>query len=191
MISSRVGREVYCKRNGTRGTIVSDSAGVIIVETEGVNKTITESTFKRWYTFVPQENTNEPKDETSVSEAAEKPAGEVGVGLTLRNKFIDVIKACANQQLDFTYDPKNKRDIVKYNGKNVFECTIARRRFTVLCHPKALTPDNLKRADRIFPKEWGWSLSAKFVFTDLSQLPLMKAIITDSLFFRHLDDASE
>jgi hypothetical protein len=40
----------------------------------------------------------------------------------------------------------------------------------------------------VFPKEWGWSLSAKFVFTDITQIPLMKTIIVDGLFYRQREE---
>ena len=198
MSQSRVGLEVFCKRNGLRGIVVADGNGVITIQTSGVNKAVTETTFKRWYTIVPQDEiekddtapapitkSDSVKDNKSSDRTAKTtPSGEVGVGLELRTKFIEFVKRGANQSLDFTYDEKNNRDIIKYNGKNVFECTTAKRRFNVLCHHKALTPDNLRRADKIFPKEWGWVLNVKFVFTDISQVPLMRSIITDSLYYR-------
>lgn len=210
MSQSRVGLEVFCRRNGLRGVVIGDSNGLITIQTGEVNKAVTETTFKRWYTIVPQDNkeygpmmpmpgtdgnwgekhwgnSSEADDESTVSEDNSReatPAGVVGIGLDLRNKFIDIVKSSANQSLDFTYDEKNNRDIIKYNGKNVFECTTARRRFNVLCHSKALTPDNVKRANKVFPKEWGWVLNVKFIFTDMSQVPLMRSIITDSLYYR-------
>lgn len=203
MEKSRIGVEVYNKRNGTRGTIVAETEDTLTIQTEGVNKMVTAGTFKRWYTIVPQEKeeqvepetqassneenlqTSEPEEKSNTSKRVQ-PAGEYGVGVKLRTKFLELVKSQANQSLDFTYDNKNKRDIIKYNGKNVFECTTANKRFNVLCHPKALTPDNLQRAASVFPKEWGWALSAKFVFTDLSQIPLMKSIIADSLYYRQI-----
>lgn len=194
MKKSMVGVEVYNKRNGTLGTIVAETQDTFTIRTDGVNKMVTGGTFKRWYTIVPQEKTekvepeikaNEPEEKSNTSKRVQ-PAGEYGVGVKLRAKFLEQVKSQANQSLDFTYDDKNKRDIIKYNGKNVFECTTANKRFNVLCHPKALTPDNLQRAASVFPKEWGWALSAKFVFTDLSQIPLMKSIITDSLYYRQI-----
>lgn len=196
MTQSKLGMNVYNKRNGTQGVVVSESADGFVIQTEGVNKMVTLGTFKRWYTIIPADGNDNVQPVADKIEEADKPeeaesktkrvqpAGEYGVGIKLRNKFLDMVKYQANQSLDFTYDAKNKRDIIKYNGKNVFECTTANKRFNVLCHPKALTPDNLQRADSVFPKEWGWALSAKFVFTDLSQAPLMKSIITDSLYYR-------
>lgn len=209
MSQSRINLEVYCKRDGTRGIVVAEDGNILTIQTNGVNKAVTESTFKRWYTIVPQDR-EEPEmvpmpgtespdwgekhrqststEEPSATAKESIPSGEYGVGLELRRKFIELVKKGANQSLDFTYDEKNNRDIIKYNGKNVFECTTARRRFNVLCHSKALTPDNLKRAHKVFPKDWGWVLNAKFVFTDLSQTPLMRCIITDSLFYRREEE---
>lgn len=194
MSQSRVNLEVFCKRDGSQGVVVAESNGTLTIQTNGINKTVTENTFKRWYTIVPQdiepnEESESNKQDTTEQEVAEKskrpnPSGEVGAGIELRKKFIEIVKGHANQSLDFTYDEKNNRDIIKYNGRNVFECTTARRRFNVLCHAKALTPDNIKRADKVYPKEWGWVLNVKYVFTDMSQVPLMRSIITDSLFYR-------
>ena len=206
MSQSRVNLQVFCKRDGSQGVVVAESNGTLTIQTSGVHKTVTENTFKRWYTIVPQDieettpvsnnsTQDTTKEETIQSEVNEQddgnckskrfnPSGEVGIGLELRNKFMEIVKNQANQSLDFTYDAKNNRDIIKYNGKNVFECTTARRRFNVLCHAKALTPDNLKRADKTYPKEWGWVLNVKFVFTDMNQTPLMRSIVTDSLFYR-------
>lgn len=206
MSSSRLDLEVFCKRDGTRGIVVAEGNNTLTIQTNGVNKVVTEGTFKRWYTIVPQdkeENPLVPMPGTETPDWGEKqwgnkeepnnkrPAGEVGVGLELRSKFIEIVKDYANESLDFTYDEKNNRDIIKYNGKNVFECTTARRRFNVLCHAKALTPDNLKRADKVYPKEWSWVLNVKFVFTETSQVPLMRSIITDSLFYRRKPDDAD
>ena len=204
MSQSRVNLEVFCKRTGTRGIVVAEDKDILTIQTDGVNKTVTESTFKRWYTIVPQdkeENTMVPMPGTETPDWGEKhwgeqdtsndklPSGEYGIGAELRAKFIQMVKNGANQSLDFTYDEKNCRDIIKYNGKNVFECTTARRRFNVLCHSKALTPDNLRRADKVFPKDWGWVLNVKFIFTDASQVPLMRSIITDSLYYRREENS--
>lgn len=217
MSQSRVDLEVFCKRNGTRGTVVAESNGTITIQTNGVNKVVTENTFKRWYTIVPQDKSenntmipmpgtedpnwgekhwgnseeSESEDELATRPKRDNPSGEVGIGLELRNKFIEIVKAHANQSLDFTYDEKNNRDVIKYNGKNVFECTTARRRFNVLCHSKALTPDNIKRANKVYPKEWGWVLNVKFVFTEMNQVPLMRSIITDSLFYRQKESTKD
>lgn len=199
MSQSKVNLEVFCKRDGTRGIVVADNGDTLTIKIGTATKLITANTFNRWYTIVPQdkeEDSNWEAEVTSQEEPNKKstrvnPSGEVGIGLELRSEFLKIVKRHANQSLDFTYDQKNNRDIIKYNGKNVFECTTARRRFNVLCHSKALTPDNLRRADKIYPKSWSWVLNVKFVFTEMSQTPLMSSIIADSLFYRHQDDTDK
>lgn len=200
MKQNYVNLEVFNKRNGTIGTVVGQDETTILIKSGDAIKAVTENTFLRWYTIVPQdkpaekETIKEPeKEEKKEKKNTDKeykslPAGAPGVGEELRDKFLSLVKEQANQHLDITYDEKNNRDIIKYNGWNVFECTTAKRRFNVLCHPKSLTPDNLKRADKVFPKEWGWSLRAKFVFTDITQIPLMKTIIVDGLFYRQKEE---
>ena len=200
MKQNYVNLEVFNKKNGTIGTVVGQDDTTILIKTGDAIKAVTENTFLRWYTIVPQDK---PAEEETIKEPEKEekkekkkidekdkslPAGPPGVGELLREKFLSLVKEQANQHLDITYDEKNNRDIIKYNGWNVFECTTAKRRFTVLCHPKSLTPDNLKRADKVFPKEWGWSLRAKFVFTDITQTPLMKTIIVDGLFYRQKEE---
>lgn len=203
MKQNYVNLEVFNKRNGTIGTVVSQDETTILIKSGDAIKAVTENTFLRWYTIVPQdkpaeketikEPEKEEKKEKKKTDEKDKslPAGPPGVGELLREKFLFLVKEQANQDLDITYDEKNNRDIIKYNGWNVFECTTAKRRFNVLCHPKSLTPDNFKRADKVFPKEWGWSLRAKFVFTDITQIPLMKTIIVDGLFYRQKEENND
>lgn len=206
MKQNYVDLEVFNKRNGTTGTVVSQDETTISIKCGDAIKAVTESTFLRWYTIVPQdkpvEKEKEPKmvpmpgtqDPDWGEKASGKkvlPSGDPGIGEQLRDKFLSIVKEQSNQHLDITYDEKNHKDIIKYNGRNVFECTTAKRRFNVLCHPKSLTPDNLKRATEIFPKEWGWSLNVKFVFTDINQWPLMKTIIVDGLFYRQREESKQ
>ena len=214
MKQNYVDLEVFNKRNGTTGTVVSQDETTISVKCGDAIKAVTESTFLRWYTIVPQdkpvekEKAKEPetvpmpgtqdqdwrekasgrKEDTDEEDKKVLPSGDSGIGEQIRDKFLSIVKEQSNQHLDITYNEKNHRDIIKYNGRNVFECTTAKRRLNVLCHPKSLTPDNLKRATEIFPREWGWSLNAKFVFTELTQIPLMKTIIVDGLFYRQREE---
>lgn len=205
MKQNYVDLEVFNKRNGTTGTVVSQDETTISVKCGDAIKAVTESTFLRWYTIVPQDSTKEhdtvpiptpqdadqKKNESVKKENPEKKilsAGVPGIGDQLREKFLSLVKDQANQSLDITYNEKSKQDIIKYNGRNVFECTTAKRRFNVMCHPDSLTPDNLKRAERVFPKEWGWSMRARFIFTDLAQWPMMKTIIADGLFYRQREE---
>lgn len=214
MKKNYVGLEVFNKRNGTTGIVVSQDETIISLKCGDAIKAVTESTFLRWYTIIPQdksvekEKAKEPetvpmpgtqdpdcgekvsdnKEDSSEEDKKVLPSGDPGIGEQIRDKFLSIVKEQSNQHLDITYDEKNHKDIIKYNGRNVFECTTAKRRFNVLCHPKSLTPDNLKRATEIFPKEWGWSLNVKFVFTDINQWPLMKTIIVDGLFYRQREE---
>lgn len=201
MPTKRKDLEVFNKRSGVKGIIVADNGDTLVVESNGINKTITDRTFHRWYTVIPQDKPEpfeeretekvETPQEVAPTEPTDSKFVKVGEAIEIRKRFIELVKHMANQNLDFTYDDKNKRDIIKYNGRNVFECTTTRRKFNVLCHSKALTPDNIKRAEKVFPKEWGWALNVKFIFTSEDQIPLMKSIITDSLFYRQRGQEDE
>ena len=69
-------------------------------------------------------------------------------------------------------------------GRNIFEVTICRKKLVVMAHPNSLTPDNMRRVTKLYPKEWNNSLRAKFVFQSVDQVPLMKTIISDGIFYR-------
>ena len=192
---SIVGREVYDKRAGIMGKVLREDGLSLVIEfskDDGVvTKTITPSTFKRWYRLLDPE----PETEAPVSEETEKPErtavpeehkGAVGVGAALCKVFLDIVKQSSNQDLDITGTKDARNVVVKYNGRNVFEITVCKRRLVVLCHPKSLAPINVAQVTKMYPKEFGWPLSAKFVFTDDSQTPLMRSIINDGLFYRQL-----
>lgn len=192
---SIVGREVYDKRAGIMGKVLKEDGLSLVIEfskPDGtVTKTITPSTFKRWYRLIdaePEENTPIPAEEEKKEKGSvpEEHKGAVGVGSALCNMFLEVIKQAANQDLEITGTNDKRNVVVKYNGKNVFEITVCKRRLVVLCHPKSLAPANVAQVVKQYPKEFGWSLSAKFVFTDDSQLPLMRSIVTDGLFYRQI-----
>ena len=183
---------------------------------EPVVKTITPNTFKRWYKLVdedpapdkgteesaePAADTEQPQQEGGDEPAPEAAAkitrrhqtsvpddqkGAKGVGQTLTNMFLELIKAKANQDLEVSKTKDPRMTVIKYNGKNVFEITTALRRMVVLCHGKSLTPENKKQATKIYPDSFGWPLNTKFVFTEEAQKPLMVSIITDGLFYRQI-----
>lgn len=183
---------------------------------EPVVKTITPNTFKRWYKLVdedpaatqgadegtPTEQAAEPEQPAAENEPAPEAAkkisrrhnttvpdeqkGAKGVGQTLTNMFLELIRTKANQDLEISKTKDPRMTVVKYNGKNVFEITTALRRMVVLCHGKSLTPENKKLADKIYPDSFGWPLNTKFVFTEESQKPTMVSIITDGLFYRQI-----
>ena len=196
---SIVGREVYDKRAGVMGKVLKEDGLSLVIEfstPDGTTtKTITPSTFTRWYRLMdpdPEETTSESIKEKKESKVVpEDQKGAVGVGSALCNLFIATVKSSANQDLEITGTKDKRNVVVKYNGRNVFEITVCRRRLVVMCHPKSLAPANVAQVIKQYPKEFGWPLSAKFVFTDDSQLPLMRSIINDGLFYRQIVDKEE
>ena len=208
---SIVGREVYDKRAGVMGRVLKEDGLSLVIEfstADGVaTKTITPATFKRWYRLLDPEPVQEegelmpmPGTEGDWEHPADKcdeekkerrsvpddHKGAVGVGSALCNLFIQTVKGACNQDLEITGTKDNRSVVVKYNGKNVFEITVCKRRLVVMCHPKSLAPANVAQVTKQYPKEFGWPLSAKFVFTDDAQLPLMRSIINDGLFYRQI-----
>lgn len=195
---SIVGREVYDKRAGVMGKVLKEDGLSLVIEfstSEGTTtKTITPATFNRWYRLLDEE----PTQEESVSSPTksrgavpEEQKGAVGAGSALCNLFLATVKQAANQDLEITGTKDKRTAVVKYNGKNVFELTACKRRLVVMCHPKSLAPANVAHVARQYPKEFGWPLSSKFVFTDDAQLPMMRSIINDGLFYRQIVDKVE
>lgn len=193
---SIVGREVYAKRAGVMGRVLKEDGLSLVIEfstSDGTTtKTITPATFKRWYRLLDPEPAEE--DPAPVEEKKERgpvpedQKGAVGAGSALCNLFLEVVRSTANQDLDITGTKDKRNVVVKYNGRNVFEITVCKRRLVVMCHPKSLAPANVAQVTKQYPKEFGWPLSAKFVFTDDAQLPLMRSIINDGLFYRQIVD---
>lgn len=145
----------------------------------------------------------EAAGEQSTEGAAEPPKGEEkpkakrggkkkeedvgpGRGQELTNMFLDTVKLKANQDIEICKVKDPRQTVVKYNGRNVFEMTTARKHLIVMCHPESLTPENKKAAEKEYPASFGWPLRTKFVFTDESQKPLMASIITDGLYYRQI-----
>ena len=196
---SIVGREVYDKRAGVMGRVLKEDGLSLVIEFsidgETLTKTITPATFRRWYRLMDEE----PVDEAAPSEDQKKERGSVpedhkgavGAGSALCTLFLSTVKQSANQDLDITGTKDKRAVVVKYNGKNVFELTVCKRRLVVMCHPKSLAPANVAQVTKQYPKEFGWPLSAKFVFTDDAQLPLMRSIINDGLFYRQIVEREE
>ena len=192
---SIVGREVYDKRAGVMGRVLKEDGLSLVIEfstTEGTKtKTITPATFRRWYRLLDMEPAEEcpSADVENTSETNTVPdehKGAVGAGSALCDLFLQTVKGAANQDLELTGTKDKRNVVVKYNGRNVFELTVCRRRLVVMCHPKSLAPANVAQITKQYPKEFGWPLSAKFVFTDDAQLPLMRSIINDGLFYRQI-----
>lgn len=199
MDGSLMGRIVYNKRSGLMGTVVAEDGLTLSIDTKGTIRGVTRGTFNRWFTVIDEDEQDETQDKvvqqvdevdaedgTKNRSSRYNPSGEKGVGPHLAEKFIQLVKDMANQHLDITYDDTGKRITIKYNNRNIFECSVASRRFNVFCHPNSLTAQNMRLAFKVFPKDWGWSLRAKFVFTSLDEAHIMKSIITDGMFYRQV-----
>lgn len=211
---SIVGREVYDKRAGIMGRVVKEDSLSLVISfstSDGdVKKTITPATFRRWYRLmdpepevtveeskekelVPMPGTqdpdwakNHPAEKRSRRSVPEEQKGPVGVGSALSNLFVNTVKNSANQDLEVTGTKDKRNLVIKYNGRNVFELTVCKRRLVVMAHPKSLSAANVRQVAKQYPDSFGWPLSAKFVFTDDSQLPLMRSIINDGLYYRQI-----
>ena len=196
---SIVGREVYDKRAGVMGKVLKEDGLSLVIEfstAEGTTtKTITPATFRRWYRLLDPEPAEETPDPVETKKergsVPEDQKGAVGVGSALCNLFVETVKSSANQDLEITGTKDKRNVVIKYNGRNAFEITVCKRRLVVMCHPKSLAPANVAQVTKQYPKEFGWPLSAKFVFTDDAQLPLMRSIINDGLFYRQIVDREE
>lgn len=196
---SIVGREVYDKRAGVMGRVLKEDGLSLVIEFsidgETLTKTITPATFRRWYRLMDEEPVEqvEPSEDQKKERGSvpEDHKGAVGAGSALCTLFLSTVKQSANQDLDITGTKDKRAVVVKYNGKNVFELTVCKRRLVVMCHPKSLAPANVAQVTKQYPKEFGWPLSAKFVFTDDAQLPLMRSIINDGLFYRQIVEREE
>lgn len=205
---SIVGREVYDKRAGMMGKVLKEDGLSLVIEfstPDGTTtKTITPSTFKRWYRLLDPEPAEQPSlmpmpgtesedwgekhwgPDTKRGPVPEEHKGAVGAGPALCSLFLATVRSSANQDLEITGTKDKRNVVVKYNGKNVFEITVCKRRLVVMCHPKSLAPSNVAQVAKQYPKEFGWALRAKFVFTDDAQLPLMRSIINDGLYYRQI-----
>jgi len=170
------------------GVVIGEDGLTTTINTQGDVKTVSHRVFTRWYTVVEEEKSNvlTEKKKKPVKGTRFNPSGTKNIGVQIADHFFYLVKDMANQDLDITVDNIKKKVIIKYNNKNIFECTTTKYRFSVLCHPASLTAHNTRAAFKIFPKEWGWALRAKFVFTTLDEYPLMKSIITDALFYRQI-----
>ena len=192
---SIVGREVYDKRAGVMGKVLKEDGLSLVIEfstPEGTTtKTIRPATFKRWYRLLdkePEEQTSDPVEKKERGSVPEDQKGAVGAGSALCTVFLRLVKEAANQDLEITGTKDKRNVVIKYNGRNVFEVTVCKRRLVVMCHPKSLAPTNVAQVTKQYPKEFGWPLSAKFVFTDDAQVPLMRSIVNDGLFYRQIVD---
>lgn len=189
-----VGAKVQCTRDGVFGEVVEQDSLTMTIDIGSKKKAITHNTFKRWWKVIsepevkPKEKERKPLDDSKVDSWG-RPAGEYGVGLTLRDKFISLVKDYEDQDnILIFHDDKKKQDIIRYKGKIIFDCTYADRRFNVMTRYESLTPMNKSKVAKLCPKDWSWTLRAKFIFIEMTQWPLMKSIITDAFFYENNRD---
>lgn len=104
------------------------------------------------------------------------------------------------RQLDLTglsytshYKEYTNSTLIKYNGYNIFEICANSKRFWVKAHPKTLSAALLNcsaysKTDKLYSKKSGsgvgTTLTSKFVFTDWSQVRMMKPLIQSGFYYR-------
>lgn len=185
-----VGKEVYDKLSGRMGRVLREDGFRIVVRLgstpeDAEIKSVSSGVFQRFYKVI--EDPDAPETPKVEQKRIEKyPKGRKGVGERLYLLFRQEILNMANQDLEFYRSADGEYEMVRYNGHNVFRTRTAKRRLVVYCHPKSLCPANKARIVKQYPKEYHWVLCAKFVFSDDSDLPLMRSIIADGLFYRQI-----
>ena len=215
-----VGREVYDKKRGLMGRVVKEDGLQITLEfNDGDEKTIkvvTPVTFNRWYRLLDEDLEEQPAKGTSELEKADGvdvtdvdqheseftkkadtsrkfPSGVLGVGAKLAEYFRFEVGEYANQDVEYKVSKDGRIVIVRYNGRNVFEITVCKRRMNVLCHKKSLSADNFSRATKVYPDKFEWPLSVQYTFTELTDTTkaLIRCIITDGLYYRQVVEKVE
>lgn len=179
-----LGHKVYNKRTLNRGKIVKfdDDAVYIDVDSIGI-KCVTWSNYERWWELDIDEQ-EEVSAETIEDCDTEENVEPVNTSvIDVYNKFISIVKSYNDEDIMITYKTPT-HSIVKCNGKAIFDITICKKKIVVYAHPQSLTPDNMRRVNKLYPKDWNRSLRAKFIFVSTEQSPLMKTIISDGVFYR-------
>lgn len=174
-------------RNGMTGVVVKTVFdGSIYAEFDKTHETkhLGAATVKRWYR--PLEVKSEDIKPAPVRTTPPLPKGEKGCGQEMfslfRKNFDANVPEC--DQSSYTYHPKSNTHIFRINGRNVFEVTYSNYRLSVLANKKHMTPEQRKAAYFIYPKERHWALSVRYIFTDIGQRALMKAIIISGIYGR-------
>lgn len=187
---SSIGKSVFNRTTGLMGEIVASDGVTVTVECNGVVKAYLRNSFKSMFRVIESEEDSVGTDKKvdGRKNPRPNPKGEPDVGQEILSKFLANLKNMANQNLDISFKRDGKYMIVLYNGYRIFEVAIANRRISVFAHPRSLSPLNASLANRIFPKEGGRHLRAKFVFTSPDEVPLMKSLITDGLYYRQIEE---
>lgn len=166
--------EVFNRKEGISGKVISVNPDFLSIEFDNKGEKETQAvsyaTFKRWYNIV-----SKPEEEDLVP-----TSGDI-----LRTSFMKILNnEFGSEEIEIFYNDKKKLEIVKYNGRNIFEITATKDTLNVMCHPNSLTAVNMSKAYKTFPKEWNWSLRTKFIFRSASETPLMRSIIADGIYYR-------
>lgn len=183
-----VGEEVYDARRRRVAKVVKEDGFYITVlygttpeDTE--YRKVTSVYFQKHFRIIHKEG-EDPKQRHR--RRVLLPEGEAGVGPELFSIFCTIVKELANQDLQFTTTKDNKFHVIWYNGYNIFRILIRPRHICVYCHTMSLCPANKARVTRQYPREHRHALGSIFVFTSEAQVPLMRSVITDGLFYRQI-----
>lgn len=185
-------KEVFCKKTGLIGKVVSENDVMVIVELQGIRKATTKLSFDSRYTLVPEDN-QDGTPKTSKTRPFilldKRPIkGEKGIGAELRTKFLAILKEYGDIVFYTKRNAKKKLDTIKCNGFVTFELYETSRRLTIFCHPNSLSPKTKSLVNDIVPKSWGWSLRAKYIVCETSHIALMRMIIADGVYYRTKKD---
>lgn len=169
------------KTNFYRVTLLSFDGMTAVFKKQDDGKIYTRRAvyFMQQFTQIP----GEKSIVESKQSRPEYPKGEVGIGGILFNRFLAILDQEAPVNLFKTFNKKGTVCSIVYNGYKIFECQELRRRFTVRCNPKSLSPKNYAKAEIM---EKMGILSARYMFTSVDDLPLMSSIIIDGLYYRRL-----
>lgn len=211
-MKSFVDKEVLCKRDQSHGLVVAQSSTSVTVETAGVAKEVSWSTFNRWYKVVDEDA--EPDDKEALAKAVKRekekeakavvapaehkpvekesePEESYAIGIKYRASFLDLVaeltSLLSHDKIETFYKPETRTDIVRVNGRNAFECVMAKKKYSILCHPDSLAPETLKRATKLFPKEWGWALRAQYIMGEDMPFTVIRGVVTDGIYYRSKD----
>lgn len=160
-----------------------DGMTAVVKHEDDSIKTLKAIYFNQIFTLLPQKDVDVDKvvDERK---RRKQRQGEVGIGEVLFNRFISLLEEIAPVNLDMNFNKERTEAVIKYNGYQVFNCKVTRRRFIVRCHPNSLSPNSMKHVEYQYGKEQGWVLSSRFVFTEMDEIPLMQSILVDGLHYR-------
>lgn len=177
------GLKVYNRRNLQRGIVVSSDEEIVNIDIENVGiKSFTHNIFDKWWVLEPADEKPEVNIVETEIDCKETVPKEYVTGEMLIQKFLSIINSYNDDSIVVNFKT-DKKCIIRCNDKIIFDITIKRKGLTVLCHPNSLTPNNMRRVTKLYPKEWNVSLRARFTFMSMDT-PLMKSIIADGIFYR-------